>query len=89
MKIEEFAICMKRNMDKKKLSLQDISELTGISISRLNEYESGVFKGKSNEIILIAKALDVPPAILIQGGGMAHFSSMDEKGQRTSKWDMY
>ncbi len=89
MKTEEFAACMKRNMEKKNINLQDLSELTGISISRLKEYESGAFKAKYDEIILIGKALDVPPAILMKGGGMTHFSSLNEKGQRVCKWENY
>lgn len=89
MKTEEFALCMKRNMEKKKISLQDLAKLTNISISRLEEYESGVFVAKSEEIISIGKALGVPPIILMKGGGTVHFSSLDEDGQRICNWEKY
>ncbi len=89
MQTEEFAICMKQNMEKKKISLQNLSELTGISISRLEEYESGVFVAKSDEIISIGKALGVPPVILMKGGGNVHFSSLDEDDRRICDWEKY
>ncbi len=89
MKTEEFATCMKRHREKKNLNLQDLSELTGIPLSKLEEYESGDFIAKSEEIISISKALGVPPVILMKGGGTAHYSSFDEDGKRICNWEEY
>ena len=52
------------------LTTESLSELTGISVARLKEYESGDFKARTDEIIAIVKALNVPPAVLMHGGGM-------------------
>ena len=76
-------------MDARNLTTEALSELTGISVSRLEEYESGEFTAKSDEIIEIGKALDVPPLVLMKGGGIVHASHFDENDHRVSKWDMY
>ena len=65
----KFAQCMKQNMEFKGLTTETLAALTGIPITRLKEYESGEFKARSDEIYAIGKALDVPPAILMHGGG--------------------
>ena len=53
METKQFAQCMKRNMDARNLTTEALSELTGISVSGLEEYESGEFTAKSDEIIEI------------------------------------
>ena len=83
----KFAECMKSNMSKRKISTEDLSTMTGISVPRLKEYESGDFVAKSDEIFKISKAIDVPSIILMKGGGIVHYSSVDENGHRICKWD--
>ena len=65
----KFAECMKQNMKVKVLTTEALAGLTGIPVTRLKEYESGEFKARSDEIYAIGRALDVPPAILMHGGG--------------------
>ena len=89
MNTEAFANCMKRHMEKKNISLQDLSKLTGIPIPRLEEYESGTFKARSSEIIAIGHALEVPPMLLMKGGGTVHYSMRDENGHRICKSETY
>ena len=67
---KKFVECMKKNMEVNGLTTESLSELTGISVARLKEYESRDFKARTAEIIAIGKALNVPPAVLMHGGGM-------------------
>ncbi len=65
----KFAECMKQNMKSKGLTITVLAELTGISATRLMEYESSEFNPRSDEIYAIGKALDVAPVVLMHGGG--------------------
>ncbi len=69
MDTNKFAECMRQNMKSSGLDIAALAELTGISVARLKEYESGKFSARSDEIFAIGKALDVPPAVLMHGGG--------------------
>ena len=89
MDTRKFAECMKLNMHKRNISIEVLSTMTGISVFRLKEYESGDFVAKSDEIFKIGKAIDVPPVVLMQGGGIVHSSSVDDNGYRICKWDKY
>ena len=44
MDTKAFAECMKRNMDKQGITTEDLSKMTDISVSRLEECLSGDFK---------------------------------------------
>ncbi len=54
-----FGIKLKRLRQGKKLSLTNLAEKTGLSVSYLNEIETGKKYPKSDKIALLAKALDV------------------------------
>ena len=84
-----FAECMKRHMDKQGISTKYLSELTGISVDRLEELESGENKPKAKELFAISAVIKVPPLILMKGGGTFHLSSFDENGHRICRWEEY
>lgn len=85
-----FATCMKRNRIKQTLSLDDLKKLTGISIEKLMKFETGEFERiKTSEIKKIGKAINVPVAILMMGGGMVHSHHRDENGKSRCEWTDY
>ena len=85
-----FATCMKRNRVKQTLSLEDLEKLTGISIEKLMEFETGEFERiKASEIKEIGKAIHVPVAILMKGGGMMSIRHQDENGESLCEWIEY
>ena len=89
MDTKAFAACMKRNMDKQGITTEALSELTGISVSRLEECLSGEYKPKAKELFAIGEALNVPPLVLKSGGGQIHSLVTDETGKRVSRWEEY
>ena len=85
-----FATCMKRNRVKQALSLENLEKLTEISIEKLMEFETGEFEQiKASEIKKIVKAINVPDAILMMGGGMVHSLHRDENGKSRCEWTEY
>ncbi|MCR5026523.1 MAG: helix-turn-helix domain-containing protein [Methanobrevibacter sp.] len=85
-----FASCMKKNRENKKISIEDLGTITGISYQKLKEYESGEFdKIKASELQAIGKALDVPLLVLMKGGGNVHFLKEDEDGVKFCEWVEY
>ena len=89
MDTKAFAECMKRNMDKQGVTTEDLSKMTEIPVSRLEEYQSGDFKAKAKEIYAISAAIKVPPMALMHGGGLVHISELDENGHRVCRWEEY
>ena len=89
MDTKAFAECMKRNMDKQGITIEDLSKMIDISVSRLEECLSGDFKPKAKELFAIAEAIKVPPLILKSGGGTVHSLVLDENGKKVSKWNEY
>lgn len=89
MDTKAFAECMKRNMDKYDITTEALSDLSGISVARLEELKSGCIKPKAKELHAISAVIKVPPLILMKGGGKVHFSSVDENGHRICRWDEY
>lgn len=82
-----FAACMKRNREKQGIAFEILAEKTGIPIDRLIELESGEFeKIKASELEKIGKAIDVPMAILMHGGGTYHFHNRLEDGTSYCEW---
>ena len=55
-----FGIKLKQHRSAKKLSLQSLSQLSGISVSYLNEIEKGKKYPKEDKIIALSKCLEVP-----------------------------
>ena len=82
-----FAECLKRNMDKHGITTEVLSEKTGISVTRLEELESGEIKPKAKELFAIGPVINVSPLILMKGGGKVHSSYVDENGHRMCKWE--
>ena len=82
--------CIKRNMAEKNLTTEMLSEITGISVERLKEYEEGNLKNKakSSEIFAISRAIGVPPLILMQGGGLWEYHGRNEDGP-FDEWKEY
>lgn len=82
-----FATCMKRNREKQSLSLDDLEKLTGISIEKLMEFETGEFERiKASELKTIGKAINVPVVVLMSGGGMMSIRHRDENGKFLCEW---
>lgn len=85
-----FATCIKRNREKQSLSLEDLEKLTGISIEKLMEFETGEFERiRASELKEIGKAINVPPLVLMSGGGMVSFRHQDENGKHICEWIEY
>lgn len=85
-----FSEMMTFHRKKKSLSISELAEQTGMKIEQLEAYESGDFEPKSNEICIIANALDVPPVVLVKGKHTSvHISRTDENGLRISDWKDY
>lgn len=85
-----FSACMKRNREKQNISIEKLSEKTGIPVDKLIELESGEFdKIKSSELYKISEAIETPPVMLMHGGGTAHISSRLEDGKRYCEWVEY
>ena len=85
-----FATCMKRNRINQTLSLEDLGKLTGISIEKLMEFETGEFERiKASEIKEIGKAIHVPVAILMKGGGIMSTRHREENGESLCEWIVY
>ena len=55
-----FGLKLKQLRKERKLSLQNLSELSGLSVSYLNEIENGRKYPKSDKILALAKAFDIP-----------------------------
>lgn len=85
-----FAACMKRNREKQGISIETLSEKTGIPTEKLIEFESGEFERiKASELEKIGKAIAVPVAILMHGGGTCHFHYRPEDGDSYCEWVEY
>ena len=85
-----FATCMKRNREKHSLSLEDLEKLTGISIEKLMEFETGEFdRIKASELKKIGKVINVPPLVLMSGGGKMSIRRYDENGKTRCEWIEY
>jgi len=82
--------CIKRNMEKKKLTSEMLSVITGITVERLKEYEEGNLKSKvkSSEILAIAEAVGVPPLVLMHGGGLWESHGRNADGP-FDEWNEY
>lgn len=87
---QAFAVCMKRNREKHGITFENLAEKTGIPIDRLMEFESGQFERiKASELEKIGKAIEVPMAILMHGGGTYHFHHRPEDGAPYCEWVEY
>ena len=85
-----FAACMKRNREKHGITFENLAEKTGITIDKLIEFESGEFERiKASELEKIGKAICVPKAILMHGGGTYHFHHRSEDGDSYCEWVEY
>ncbi len=89
MDTKAFAECMKRNMDKQGITIEDLSIMTDFSVPRLEECITGNYKPKAKELFVIAEAIKVPPLILKSWGGTVHSLVLDENGKKVSKWNKY
>ncbi len=54
MNSQKIGECLKRNMEKNNITAEILSEKTGLSLSRIEEYMSGEFVPKAFELKLIA-----------------------------------
>lgn len=62
---------LKRIREDQKLTLKALSDDVGISISQLSRFESGEREPRVSEIKVIARRLNVAPAVFLQGGNHA------------------
>lgn len=87
---QAFAACMKRNREKQGITFENLAEKTGIPIGKIIEFESGEFERiKASELEKIGKAIEVPMAILMHGGGTYHFHHRSEDGAPYCEWVEY
>lgn len=85
-----FAACMKRNREKNGITIENLAEMTGIPNDKLIEFETGEFdRIKAKELEKIGKAIGVPMAILMKGGGTYHFHNRLEDGSSYCEWVEY
>lgn len=82
-------MCIKRNREKHNLSLDSLSQKTGISLEILSQYESGEAEITITELKLISSAIEVPLLFLFEGGGMVETYYRDENGHPRCKWNEY
>ena len=54
---------------KKKISIEELSEKTGLSVAHLNKIEVGKGFAPVGDILRIARALTIDPGVLLQSGG--------------------
>lgn len=87
---QAFAACMKRNREKNGITFENLAEKTGIPIEKIIEFESGEFEQiKASELEKIGKAIEVPMAILMHGGGTYHSHHRLEDGTSYCEWVEY
>lgn len=59
---------IKENREKKGITLEEVSQKTGIRVSYLKKIENGeAFRVSSKHLFLIAETLNVMPHILLEG----------------------
>lgn len=81
--------CINRNRKKCNMSLAELAEKTGISVYVLEVYEKGTGSLRADELKCISKAINVPMAALINGGGKFNISRRDEYGHRVCTYREY
>ena len=87
---QAFATCMKRNREKHGITFENLAEKTGITTDKLIEFESGQFERIiASKLEKIGKAICVPKAILMHGGGTYHFHHRPEDGDSYCEWVEY
>lgn len=89
MNLTAFGNCMKRNREKRNISLEDLAQRTGISIELLKAFEGGTQKPKASELKKISQEIEVPPLILKIGGGTVGVRRINENGKHVCDWKEY
>lgn len=73
--------CIKRNREKKDISIEELAQKTGIDESLILSYEAGATKPTYRDLERISKELDVPMVMLAHGGGTMRKRHKDEEGK--------
>ena len=81
--------CIKRNREKRNISLADLAQKTGIDVAVLQLFENGKQKPKAKELEKIAGAIDTPMIALIHGGGILRSRRKDEEGHFVCRSEEY
>lgn len=89
MDAKKIGACIKRNRESHKMTLSDLSRMTGIPVSVLQSYENGTGEQRIEELKRISKAVQVPLLPLVHGGGEWESLGVDREGRRFCKRDKY
>ena len=81
MNIRAIGDCIHRNRERIHMSLEELADNTGMSVSALKEYEKGAKKPRASELRRISDVLDVPMVALIHGGTGMYREVRDENGR--------
>lgn len=78
-------LCIKRNREKKSITLAELALKTGVSSECLQSYEDGMQKPTAKELKKISKVIGVPLVALIHGGGVLRNRCIDKMATRCVK----
>ena len=81
MNIKVMGACIHRNRERLQMSLEELADKAGMSVSALEEYEKGLKKPRASELRRISDVLDVPMYALIHGGAGMYRKVKDENGK--------
>ena len=89
MNIKAIGACIHRNRERLQMSLEELADKAGMSVSVLEEYEKGLKKPRASELRRISDVLDVPMVPLIHGGANMYREVRDENGRTFLKYWEY
>lgn len=89
MNIKAIGDCIHRNRECLHMSLEELADKAGISVSVLKEYEKGLKKPRASELKHISAVLDVPMVVLIHGGAGIYREVRDENGKTILRYRTY
>ena len=89
MDLTAFGNCMKRNREKHNITLDDLTQRTGLCKELLQAFEDGTQKPKASELKKISQEIKVPLLILKSGGGTIGVRCIDKNGKPVCDWREY
>lgn len=89
MNTKAIGACIHRNRESLGMSLEELADKAGMSVSSLKEYEKGLKKPRASELKCISDALDIPMVMLIHGGGGMYREVKDENGRTILRYREY
>ena len=89
MNLQATGDCIHRNRERIHMSLEELADKTGMSVSALEEYENGAKKPRASELRRISDVLDVPMIALMHGGGGMYREVRDKNGRTILEYRKY